>query len=208
MPRNQVQTASNVSFWDQIWEDTAVGWRYLYNESVKSYEDFVREDPEASAQQVAAFKSELEASRGYLDTLHSKLPPTPTDPADVALAELLPELETRWHELAVGFYRDVLPADELVIGFVPIFIVAGLAIGIGAASWSFAAYHYAVNLREKTALVAKELEARQAAAAQGQVLQPSTLPFDDSDEETTSKLGAALIAGGFGVAVVLLLLNR
>ena len=205
---SQTTTTTNASLWEQIWEDTAVGWRYLYNNSLNDYADLIREDPELAAQQVAAFKSELEASRQYLDTLHSKLPTTPTDPADLALAEQLPEMEKRWQELAAAFYQDVLPANELVLGFAPIFIVAGLAIGVGAASWSFAAYQYAVNLREQTALAAKELEARQAAAAQGHTLQSSTLPTFDDDPDSTSKMGAALIAGGVGLAVVLLLLNR
>jgi hypothetical protein len=63
-------------------------------------------------------------------------------------------------------------------------------VGVAAIAWAIAAYQYAVHLREQTALVERELQARVEASEQGRTLQPSTLP-----EQANAKLGWLMLGG-------------
>ena len=181
--------------WGEVWESTATGWKYLYDQASAAYADLVREDPEKAAQQVQAYLAELAEARKNLDAIKARLPNPPQTPEDEALIQQYQQMEARYHELAAGFYTDTAPASQTQMGIVPILIIAGLAVGVGAASWSFAAYEYAVNLREQTALANKELDARVEASKEGRTLQASTVPAPPDPVQGAKSVGMLLMGG-------------
>ena len=180
--------------WEQLWADTSTGWRYLAKQAEETWADVIREDPERAEDQVEAMARELVQSRANLDRIRAALPPGPSPEREAYLA-----MEARYQDLAAGFYSDVEPV-KAGVGVVPVVIAAGLAVGLGAATWSFAGYEYAVNLREQTALAAQELEARVEASKEGRTLQPTTLP---PQGEGGLKLGMLAAGGVLVIAVAL-----
>lgn len=194
--------------WAQLWSDVDAGWQALYASGVKAYEDLVRSDPEKTAAQVQAFSQELEASRANLDRLQAAVKPAPRSPEEEAYAQGVAAMEARYQELASAFYADVQKAEGAPsVGFVPLLVVAGLAIGLGAATWSFAGYEYAVGLREQTDLAARELDARVEASREGRTLQTTTLPQAPAGEgaqlaQAGTRLVAVLLGGAAALAAL------
>ena len=80
------------------------------------------------------------------------------------------------------------------------------AVGV---AWALAAYEYAVNLREQTALAERELDARVTASREGRALQPTTLPAQPSPIDTatsTARSVGTLVVGGLVVVAGAILL--
>lgn len=184
--------------WDAVASAASAAWTSAYESAIATYEDLVKSDPKGSADQVVRFMAELEETRGLLDRMASQLPKPPVTPEDHALHKRYAAYEARYHEIAAGFYRDVEANQAPQVGVVPVLAVAGLAIGLGAATWSFAGYEYAVNLREETALASRELDARIQASKEGRTIQESTLPEPASSASnmTTMMMGGAAVLGG------------
>ena len=92
-----------------------------------------------------------------------------------------------------------------------VLVVGGLSVGAVGVAWSIAAYHYAVNLREQTALAERELDARIAAGREGRTLQTSTLPPPPSPASDARRAGLWLLGGlavAAGALAIPLLLKR
>ena len=184
--------------WDETWAKAEAGWKALYDSAVAEYEAAITNNPEAYQAQSEAFVAELATSRGNLDQVKAALHKEGKTAHNQPLWEQYQAMERRYHELASGFYQDAQPIIEGHVGFVPLLVVGGLALGAGSIAWGVAAHEYAVNLREQTALAVKELDARIAASKEGRTLQASTLPPPPSID-----LGAGasplLLVGGLGL---------
>lgn len=154
-------------------DNWTVGWNYLWRQAQELYAEQIRSNPKAYEAQVAAFVQELSTSRKHLDGMKANLGLTGNRPEDVARFN---RLSRQHYELASRFYEDTRPAQNTTLGFVPVLIVLGLAVGVAATAWAASAWQYATNLREQTALAERELAARVAALKDGRALQPSTLP--------------------------------
>ena len=91
-------------------------------------------------------------------------------------------------------------------------MVGGLAITAVGLAWAFAAYEYAANLKDQTALAERELDARVDASNAGRVLPPSTLPpAPPSPVEGARSVGLWLFGGlvlAAGALVVPMLMER
>jgi hypothetical protein len=161
--------------WSDIKRTWSSGWAALEAKALKLYGAAIRADPTGYAAKVTGFAFELEQSRANLDRMRAKLPGQPATDADRQLVANYQAMEARYNDLAAGFYSDVKPVSEGV-GVVPVLVVGGLLVGVAAIAWAVAAYEYAVNLREQTALAAQELDARVDASKEGRALPPSTLP--------------------------------
>jgi hypothetical protein len=145
--------------------------------------------------------SALTDSKANLDRFRARLPAQPATEAERKLLAIHQALELRYHDLAAGFYSDAQPATQPSTGIAPIIIVAGIALGVAACAWAVAAYEYAVNLREQTALADRELVARVKASEQGRTLQPTTLPEPASEQAKKDAKGiGALLVGGLVLA--------
>ena len=183
--------------WADLRAAWTAGWRSLSDTANRQYAALIAANPAAYAPSVAAFQAELAASRATLNRVRDRLSRPGATDADRARYAAL---ERRWHELAAGLYADAAPAagevPQPVLGVAPaVLVVGGVAVGAVGIAWSIAAYQYAVNLREQTALADRELEARVAASEQGRVLQPSTLPPPPSPRDDASNVGLWLLGG-------------
>lgn len=188
-----------VPSWADIRASWSAGWRALSRRSLEAYEAAVRSNPLVYADRVSAFVAALTAARQNLDAIAAKLPDPPSTEADRKAVADYRSMEQRYHALAAGFYADALPAGGPVMGVAPVVVVAGLAVGAAAVSWAIAAYEYAVNLREQTALADRELTARVEASRAGRSLAPSTLPAPPSPVAGAKGAGLWLL-GGLAVA--------
>ena len=186
--------------WSSIKAAWSRGWNALYEEGKRLYQRAIEANPSKYLETVKDFVAALTESRATLDRIKAKLPDPPKTEEDRALAAKVQGLEKRYNELAAGFYSEAVPAGATSTGIAPIIVVAGLAVGVGACAWAVAAYEYAVNLREQTALAEKELDARIEASKQGRTLQPSTLPQPEPPSEKAKKGVGMLVVGGLALA--------
>ncbi len=192
--------------WSSVKAAWSSGWSALQQQASKLHDAAIRNDPTGYLSKVEAFITELRATRSSLDrsrALLAQLPPD--DPAHAKFTSL----EKRYGELAAGLYADAKPAPD--VGVAPAVVAAGLVVGAAGIAWSVAAYQYAVNLREQTAVAEKELAARVEASRQGRTLQPSTVPPQPDPASQAKGIGWLLIGGltiAAGVMAAPILLKR
>ena len=181
--------------WNTIKASWSAGWKALEANALASYEAMIVRDPEAFRPSVEAFFTEMQAARENLTRIAAKLGQLPDDerrPFQKQLGYLL----DRWRTLAAGVLADSKPAPS-VQGPPVVLIVVGVIVGLAAIAWAVAAYQYAVNLREQTALTEKELDARILASREGRQLPATTLPPQSSGMGATGWLMlAGVIAAG------------
>ncbi len=192
--------------WAAIQSAWSSGWASLQQQASKLHGAAIRNDPSGYMAKVESFITELRATRASLDRSRSHLTQLPADdPAHARFASL----EKRYGELAAGLYADAKPAPD--VGVAPAVVAAGLVVGAAGIAWSVAAYQYAVNLREQTALAEKELAARVEAQRQGRTLQPSTVPPQPDPVSQAKGLGWMLLGGltlAAGVVAAPMLMKR
>lgn len=184
--------------WADIQARWSQGWRALSQAASDAWSAAIHADPAAFSGHVVAFQDQLAQTRATLDRMRTLVPSPPVTPEDHAAAEQLAAFEVRYHELAAGLYGDAAEAPS--VGVVPLLVVGGLALGAAGIAWAVAAYQYAVNLREQTALAERELTARVEASRAGRVLQPSTLPAPPPPPAPAASSGGGLwLLGGLGL---------
>ena len=186
--------------WADVRSRWSQGWQALSKAASDTWSRAIHDDPGSFSGHVAAFQDQLAQTRATLDRMRNLVPNPPVTAEDQAAAAQLAAFESRYHELAAGLYADAQPATQPAMGFLPLIVVGGLAIGAAAIAWSVAAYQYAVNLREQTALAERELTARIEASQAGRVLQPSTLPPPPPPPTPTASSGGGVwLLGGLGL---------
>jgi hypothetical protein len=198
--------------WADVKAAWTSGWKDLAARAAATYAAAVRADPTGTAARINGFVSALQDARAALDRIGPRLPSPPVSESDRAFVARYQNLDRRWRELAAGLFADAAPAPAPAIGVAPVLVVGGLAITAVGLAWAFAAYEYAANLKEQTALAERELDARVSASEAGRVLPPSTLPAPPpSPSEGARNVGLWLLAGlaiAAGALVVPVLLDR
>lgn len=185
--------------WTQIKARWSSGWKALSARASDAYAAAVRADPTGTLARVQGFVVALEESRASLERMAAKLPRPPRDADERRLVATWQALAARYQDLAAGLYADAIPvgpSGQPQVGAAPVvLVIGGLAISVVGAAWAVAAYQYAVNLREQTALAERELDARIAASQTGRALQPSTLPAPTTPEGSMRHLGGIVLGG-------------
>lgn len=168
-------------------------WKAFRDKAVRAWRTSVAVNPASYLPQVQQFTAALWETRQLLDRCGTKVA--------AADRERLVALETRYALLTAGLYADARPASP--VQGVPVgVVIGGLVIGVAGIAWAVAALQYAVNLRERTALLDKELDARVLASREGRELAPSSLPAAGPDLKRTGwMLVGALALVTVGVAV-------
>lgn len=191
-----------VPTWADIKAAWSSSWKALSAQATAAYASAARLDPTGTLAKVQAFVQALTDSRAALDRIAAKLPNPPVTPADHAAVAQYQAMERRYHDLAAGFYGDATPAPGGATAPVPstgaapaVLIIGGLAVGAVGVAWAVAAYQYAVNLREQTALAERELDARVEASREGRPLQASTLPLPPNPTDDAKGMGLWLLGG-------------
>ena len=179
--------------WTDIKSTWSSTWTGLHERAKSTYEAAIRTNPSAYRDKVVAFVSLLTESRASLDRIKAHLA-TVNDPELLAKAQAL---ESRYATLASGVYADAKPAD--IVGVAPLVVggvvVAGVLISVAGVAWAVAAYQYAVNLRENTGLLEKELAARVEASRTGRTLAPSSIPPQPNPIGDARNMGVVLLGG-------------
>ena len=182
------------STWSEIADQASAQWQGLRQASLATVKR-IRRSPDTYAQQVEAFWAALEGAREDIVASSALVEKLPADDEDRQAAEAtLKVLAERHTVLAAPYLADATGVQTGTAG-VPLLAVGGLAVGAAGVAWAVAAYQYATNLREQTAVVRQELEARVAANAQGTTLQPSTLPSGVGAAGGKSSIGGLLAVG-------------
>ena len=177
--------------WSQIRAAFPEPWERLATVAEARYAEAIEADPARFREHATAFVQQLGAARGSLNRLAVGLRGRPeTDPLVVKVRTL----EERWNLLAAGFYADAQPARVVVGNPIVVGLVIGaVMVGVAAIAWSIAAYQYAVNLREQTALAEHDLQARVQASQEGRTLPPSTLPAPAESSWLPWMLGGGVV---------------
>jgi len=191
-----------VPTWADIKAAWSSGWKALSAQATAAYASAAQLDPTGTLAKVQGFVQALTDSRAALDRIAAKLPNPPVTAADHAAVAQHRAMEARYHDLAAGFYGDATPAPGGATAPVPstgaapaVLIIGGLAVGAVGVAWAVAAYQYAVNLREQTALAERELDARVEASREGRPLQASTLPPPPNPTDDAKGMGLWLLGG-------------
>ena len=189
-------SAWTVPSWDDVKAAWSAGWKALSDQAVAAYGAAIQANPAAYVDKVTGFLAALTTSRETLDRIAAKLPNPPVTDADRAIWAKYQELDRRYNDLAAGFYADARPADPAT-GIAPavVVVVGVVAVGLVGTAWAVAAYEYAVNLQDQTALAERELDARIVASQEGRTLQPSTLPPPPNPENAAKGIGWLLVGG-------------
>ncbi len=182
-----------MSSWSDIRSGWSSTWTGLHDRAVGAYGAAIRSDPGRFRRSVADFLRLLAESRASLDLIEAHL----TTVDEAPLRALGRALGSRYATLAAGVYADAKPADAvgaapLVVGGV---VVAGVLISVAGVAWAVAAYQYAVNLREHTSLLEKELEARVEASRSGRELPASSIPQQSNPLDEARSMGMILLGG-------------
>ncbi len=167
----------SVASWTDIRSRWGQSWRTRYDQAVLEYGASIQRNAEGFRKKVEEFLAILEQSRQALLRIDVLLESSP----DAEQKRRASALWQRHRTLAAGVFADTRPVEHL--GAAPVvvgLVVAGVLIGLGGIAWAVAAYEYAVNLREETGLLEKELQARIEASHAGRILPPSTLPAQPS----------------------------
>lgn len=182
-----------MSTWSDLKARWSSGWTALHDAAKRTYEATISANPSAFKEKVASFVSLLSESKASLERSKAML----AQVNDPALAQQTASLESRYAELAAGVFADAQQVDT--VGVAPVVvggvIVGGVLISVAGIAWAVAAYQYAVNLRENTSLLEKELQARIDASKEGRNLAPSTIPPQPAPMEQARKVGMLLFGG-------------
>jgi len=193
--------------WADVKANWSTGWRELQHSALEKWGSAIRRKPEDFKPRVQATIDELAAARAHLDHMKPLLPKKIQTAEDQPVFSSFSRMSARYYELAAGVYADAQPASGARVGAPPLLVVAGVVLGVAAIAWAVAAYHYARNLREQTALADRELSARVEASKEGRALQPTTLPKPEKKDGGGLGwllVGGLVLAAGAAVAPVLM----
>lgn len=170
-------------------------WQSFRTKAIRSWRARVAADPGAYLSQVQQFAEALSGARRHLDRCERLS-------LDGRGRKRFVELETRYALLAAGLYADARPATGVQGPPAAGLVVGSVVIGLAGIAWAIAALQYALNLREQTALLEKELVARVEASREGRALPPSSIATPEGDLKRTGwMLVGALALVTAGVAV-------
>lgn len=199
------------------WEQLAQGFTSriasAYDASLGRVERAITEDAERVKRAVAAFFEALAQARANLDRAVPLLPSPPQGQAEAALVARYAEMRQLYDALVLGVSQNAVSLATREVGVAPAVVIVIGAVGLTAAgvAWALAAYEYAAGLRDQSAFLVAELEARKEAMRTGKVLPPASPtpstpppPAPPGDDKGGGWLWALLGLGLAGGAVYLI----
>jgi len=183
--------------WSEIKSSWSSNWKSLYDQTLAQYQAVIESDPSKYLKAVQGMLRELSLSSARLARIQVLLQHPNARQEDL---DAYNALVSRHRTLSAGIYADASPAGDQKIEGAPLLIVGGLIVGVAAIAWSIAAYEYAVNMREQTELMDRELTERVKASKQGRKLQPSTVQPPDAQGAGKRRWLGWMVLGGAGLA--------
>jgi len=196
--------------WDQLKADFVARIQGVYETTYARLSAAITATPEAFRQRVTNYLDLLAQIRANLERIAARLPNPPQTQADAALIAKYAELKAMYDALVAGVATNAVAVRTPEVGVAPVVVVLVIGIlGLTAAgvAWAVASYEYAVSLRDQTAFMAKELDARVEAMRTGQLLPattalPPSAPVATAPEPPSSGGGTpwAWLFGGLALA--------
>lgn len=181
--------------WEELKLSFLTGIQASYDAVYARVEEAVAAKPSSFEAKVRAFLTLLRECKVNLERIAAQLPALPKNDAAKALIRRYQDMKALYDALVAGIALNA--TGELELGVVPVVVVGTVALSAAGVAWAIAAYEYAAGLRDETALMATELEARVQAMKDGKTLQTSTLTSTPAPQGNGAPLGLVLV--GLGV---------
>ena len=181
--------------WEELKLSFLTGIQASYDAVYARVKEAVAAKPSSFEAKVRAFLTLLRECKVNLERIAAQLPSLPKNDAAKALIRRYQDMKALYDALVAGIALNA--TGELELGVVPVVVVGTVALSAAGVAWAIAAYEYAAGLRDETALMATELEARVQAMKDGKTLQTSTLTSTPAPQGNGAPLGLVLV--GLGV---------
>lgn len=181
--------------WEELKLSFLTGIQASYDAVYARVEEAVAAKPSSFEAKVRAFLTLLRECKVNLERIAAQLPALPKNDAAKALIRRYQDMKALYDALVAGIALNA--TGDLELGVVPVVVVGTVALSAAGVAWAIAAYEYAAGLRDETALMATELEARVQAMKDGKTLPPSTLAAPEKTDSGGAPLGLVLV--GLGV---------
>lgn len=181
--------------WEELKLSFLTGIQASYDAVYARVEEAVAAKPSSFEAKVRAFLTLLRECKVNLERIAAQLPALPKNDAAKALIRRYQDMKALYDALVAGIALNA--TGDLELGTVPLVVVGTVALSAAGVAWAIAAYEYAAGLRDETALMATELEARVQAMKDGKTLPPSTLAAPEKTDSGGAPLGLVLV--GLGV---------
>ena len=183
--------------WEELKARFITDIQATYNAVYSRVEDAVAAKPSSFEAKVRAFLTLLKECKTNLERIAAQLPSLPKNDAAKALIRRYQDMKALYDALVAGIALNA--SGELELGVVPVVVVGTVALSAAGVAWAIAAYEYAAGLRDESALMASELEARVEAMRTGKALQPSTVTPPSSPDSASKGAPVGLVLVGLGV---------
>lgn len=181
--------------WEELKLSFLTGIQASYDAVYARVEEAVAAKPSSFEAKVRAFLTLLRECKVNLERIAAQLPALPKNDAAKALIRRYQDMKALYDALVAGIALNA--TGDLELGTVPLVVVGTVALSAAGVAWAIAAYEFAAGLRDETALMATELEARVQAMKDGKTLPPNTLAAPERTDSRGAPLGLVLV--GLGV---------
>jgi hypothetical protein len=197
--------------WEELKATFAANIGTTYDKTIEQLAAAIEASPAAFEARIQAFFEALAQAKANLLHIHARLPNPPRDATDAQFITHYAEMKALYDALLQGLRQTgAVNASTLEIGNPIVIAVLGVGLTVAAVAWAISAYQYAVGLRDQTAFMAKELDARVEAMRTDKQLTtatatPPSVPADPQNPnkkpEDTGKGGGWLwLVAGLGLA--------
>lgn len=160
--------------WDELMATFASRIAATYEATIGRLSAAIQATPAAFEAKVTAFFALLAECKANLDRIQARLPNPPRSQADVANVARYAEMKSLYDALVLGISQNAVQVPQVGVAPAVVIVVGSVGLTVAGVAWAVAAWEYAASLRDQTAFMAQELEARVQASQRGTQLQPTT----------------------------------
>ena len=161
--------------WEQLSSAFSSQMRGLYDQTIGQLAAAIEASPQAFEARVTEFFNVLAQTRAHLVRIQTLLPNPPRNAEEGTWIARYAEMKAMYDALVQGLRQaGATNANALEIGNPVVLAVVGIGLTVAAIAWAVSAYQYAVGLRDQTAFMAQELEARVESMRTNKPLPPVT----------------------------------
>lgn len=193
--------------WEQIKADFTSRIQSLFETTYTRLSSAITSTPEAFRERVVAYLGILAEIRANLERIATRLPNPPQTQADAEIIARYAEYKSMYDALVTGISANSV-AVRTEIGVAPavvVLVIGIIGLTVAGVAWAVASYEYAVSLRDQTAFMVKELDARVESMRSGQQLPattalPPSAPAPTPEASSSGGSGWAWLFGGLALA--------
>ena len=194
--------------WEQLKAAFSTNVERSYDRARAGLDAALRRRPDEVRRRVAGTLSALKAAGAHLRRAAALLPARPEGREEADRVVRYAEMKALYDALLAGLGVNAVQLDaeaEIEAGFIPASVVLTIgALGLTAAgvAWAVAVYEYAAGLRDQSAFLVKELDARQEAMRTGRALPAATGTAPPQDPGDPGKGGFGWVWAMLGVSAL------